>query len=293
MRDSELPFSASKMRKALRRDDLSVGVAKSTQLLSRQRLLRNSCVIYEHGNQVLAAYLGAKVGPGWRIYVQNLHADPLALFECKRVGVEEGMRKGPQTIEKAKQGAYVARSVSSLQKIRTRDGRLFGVLPMPDGQLQVRPYDELLRTIIDSGDKNLLQDFILTVGVVSNHGNWFTSGDQNKELKVLAQSYDWLLFLTDDGLTRFVRDLLLDPSEGYEEARQAFIGSYTGSRGQNRFTKIKMLLSADRAIQRYFIEHLPDIESWFQVISPTEASVSMLKQELDTLVGNDLREDFT
>ena len=104
MKDSELPFSASKVRKALRRDDLGTGLAKSTQLLSRQRLLRNSCVIYEHGDQVLTAYLGDKVGSGWRIYVQNLHPDPLALFECKRVGVEEGMRKGPQTIEKAKQG---------------------------------------------------------------------------------------------------------------------------------------------------------------------------------------------
>jgi len=32
------------------------------------------------------------------------------------------------------------------------------------------------------------------VGVVSNHGNWFIAEDHNKELKVLAQSYDWLLF---------------------------------------------------------------------------------------------------
>jgi hypothetical protein len=38
------------------------------------------------------------------------------------------MKKGPQTIEKAKQGAYVARTVSSLQKIRLRDGVLGGVV---------------------------------------------------------------------------------------------------------------------------------------------------------------------
>ena len=43
---------------------------------------------------------------------------------------------------------------------------------------------------------------------MSNHGNWFTSGNQNKEMKVLAQSYDWLLFLTDDGLAQFITDLL-------------------------------------------------------------------------------------
>ena len=52
---------------------------------------------------------------GCTIALNDLIAEPFAIFECKRVGVEEGMRKGPQTIEKAKQGAYVARSVSSLQ----------------------------------------------------------------------------------------------------------------------------------------------------------------------------------
>ena len=35
----------------------------------------------------------------------DLFDEPFAIFECKRVGVEEGMRKGPQRIEKAKQGA--------------------------------------------------------------------------------------------------------------------------------------------------------------------------------------------
>jgi hypothetical protein len=52
-----------------------------------------------------------------------------------------------------------------------------------------------MEEVIYSNDKELLRRFILTVGVVSNHGNWFTSENPNKELKVLAQSYDWLLFL--------------------------------------------------------------------------------------------------
>ena len=42
------------------------------------------------------------------VHVNHLHRQPYAVFECKRVGVEEGMKKGPQTIEKAKQGAYMA-----------------------------------------------------------------------------------------------------------------------------------------------------------------------------------------
>lgn len=41
-------------------------------------------------------------------------------------------------------------------------------------------------------DKSELDGFILTIGVVSNHGNWFTADDLNKELLVLKQSYDWL-----------------------------------------------------------------------------------------------------
>lgn len=49
------------------------------------------------------------------------------MFECKRVGVEEGMKKGPQTIEKAKQGAYVALKSSSLQKVRDKNGEVYGV----------------------------------------------------------------------------------------------------------------------------------------------------------------------
>ena len=270
MEVADLPFSASKIRKQLPREEWTTCELKSTQLLSSRRLLRNSCVIYECGDEVVAAYLGEKLGTEWQIYVQALNSHPVALFECKRVGVEEGMRKGPQTIEKAKQGAYVARSVSSLQKIRTRDGSLYGVLPMLDGTLEAKPYDEIRKTIINSSDQNLLKDFTLTIGVVSNHGNWFTSGDQNKELRVLAQSYDWLLFLTDEGLTRFTDDLLLSPSEDYRWARQAFIDSYPRTSGPNMFTKIQMLLSADTAIQEYFAERLYEIENWLYRLSVSQ-----------------------
>ena len=56
------------------------------------------------------------------------------------------MRKGPQTIEKAKQGAYVARSVSSLQKFRLADGRLQGVIDLGGGNLRTGEYAPLLRS---------------------------------------------------------------------------------------------------------------------------------------------------
>lgn len=109
------------------------------------------------------------------------------------------------------QGAYVAKSVSSLHKVRKGTGELQGLIFQADGSLLSGSYEELILKVIQSEGPELLRDFILTVSVVSNHGNWFTSDDHNKELKVLAQSYDWLLFLTDEGLSQFIHELLLEP----------------------------------------------------------------------------------
>ena len=97
-------------------------------------------------------------------------------------------------------------------------------------------------------------DFTLTVGVVSNHGNWFTSDDHNKELKVLAQSYDWLLFLTDAGLSAFVESLLVKPAKQYKPVKDAFVKSYTGKKGSNRFTKVKIALAANLAEDRDVVQ---------------------------------------
>ena len=287
LRESDLPFTARKIQKAIGKDSWSRDNLKSNQLLSSTRLLRNACTIYESDDELALAYLGDKVKDEWEISVESLYIQPFAMFECKRVGVEEGMKKGPQTIEKAKQGAYVARTVSSLQKIRKADGSVYGVLPLPDNGLEVRPYDEFIRVIANSDERDLLNQFILTVGVVSNHGNWFTSDDHNKELRVLAQSYDWLLFLTDAGLVRFIDDLVLNPLEDYRSAREAFLNSYSGARGKNRFTKVTMHLAADKAIQRYFKEHLAEIEGWFNVVSPVDVSIEVLKRELDSLANKD------
>ena len=62
---------------------------------------------------------------------------------------------------------------------------------------------------------------------MSNHGNWFTAKNHNKELKVLAQSYDWLLFLTDKGLAQFIDELILNPKQEYIKIQEAFRNSYT------------------------------------------------------------------
>ena len=287
---SELPLTPRKLAKHISAADWPVGESKTTQLLTSDQILRNACVLYEDSARMIIAYLGKATKTAYRVSVHQLTPHPFAVLECKRVGVEEGVKKGPQTIEKAKQGAYVARTVSSLQKIRMSDGSIYGVLHLDSGDLRYEPYEQFLRAVIASDDACLLRDFTLTVGVVSNHGNWFTSDEHNKELKVLAQSYDWLLFLTDAGLSAFVEFLLVKPAKQYKPIRDAFVKSYTGKKGSNRFTKVKIALAADLALQKYFSANLPEIETWFNVISPAGRSIAELKQELDSLSEKNWKE---
>lgn len=281
----KLPVTPAKVIKKL--PHLSLDKRKTEPLLSTNGVQRNACVVGEGSEGPIAAHVNNLDNSNYELTVCELFTDPFAIFECKRVGVEEGVKKGPQTIEKAKQGAYVASSVSSLRKVRLRDGSFGGVIEKADGSLYTRPYRELVREVIDSNDSALLDGFILSIGVVSNHGNWFTSADQNKELKVLAQSYDWLLFLTDNGLTQFIERLLLKPSTELEPARRAFLESYSGSKGNNKFTKIKMDLEADKALRRYFAIHEDEVESWYNVISPSGNDITKLRADLQRLADKD------
>ena len=137
-----------------------------------------------------------------------------------------------------------------------------------------------------------MRDFTLSIGVVSNHGNWFTAGNQNKEMKVLAQSYDWLLFLTDEGLAEFIIDLLRSPLPRFKAVRDAFIASYPPSGGrkvENVFTKKKMEQTAHFALDAYFTANLTRIENWFNVISPNGGTLKDLKYILETLKNKDWR----
>lgn len=286
----DLPVTPAKIVRLMENPDWPVEDMKSSQLLSSGLVLRNACTLYEDSSRIVMAYLGEVCEHTYAVHVFELVKHPFAVLECKRVGVEEGVKKGPQTIEKAKQGAYVARSVSSLQKIRLSDGSVHGVLSVDDGTLRHKPYVEFLQEIVASDDPAMLRDFILTVGVVSNHGNWFTSDDHNKELQVLSQSYDWLLFLTDAGLTEFVQALLIDPDTPYKPVRDAFAGSYTGKKGKNAFTKVKVALAADLAMQEFFSSNASHVEAWFNVISPAGRSIAELKDELLSLASKDWKE---
>lgn len=289
-----LPLTTTKIAKNEKLAGIGITKAtlKKSTLLNKKYILRNSCTICDFGDNFLNAYLDALGNDSGTYSVVSLRQRPFAIFECKRVGVEEGMKKGPQTIEKAKQGAYVARTVSALQKIRLTDGSMGGLIQKRDGSFRHGDYYELMAEVIASDDPELLSQFILTVGVVSNHGNWFDhkSQNHNKELKVLAQSYDWLLFLTDAGVAQFIDELLFHPTEGLSAARDAFLASYTGKKGVNQFTKKQLSLAADAALQSYFNSRKKVIAGWFNIIAPAEKGLDVLKEELDTLKNKNWQE---
>lgn len=272
--------------------DLTGFERKNNQLLSNN-ILRNACTIAISENSFLLCSIKSDIGEKLELHIYEQNKKPYAMFECKRVGVEEGMTKGPQTIEKAKQGAYVARTASSLQKIRSESGEMQGIIYKSDGSYIIKPYINLMEEIIMSSDKELLRKFILTIGVVSNHGNWIkkdTNGDLSfseenfqKELMVLAQSYDWLLFLTDKGLSDFIDKLLLNPVPELQFLRETFLSSYTEGKKKNQFTKVQMNIEADRILLKYFKDNLETVENWFNIISPNQKSLTTLKDELEEL----------
>lgn len=284
---NEGSITANRIFKSIENKNLDKFERKNNTLLSKYNIIRNACTIGEGQYTFLLSSIKSVDQDKIQIDVFEQHQKAYAIFECKRVGVEEGMQKGPQTIEKAKQGAYVARAVSSLQKIRTDDGKRYGIIYKSDNTPHIKPYFDLLEEIVFSNDKELLRKFILTVGVVSNHGNWFTVENQNKEMKVLSQSYDWLLFLTDLGLSIFIEKLILKPSEDFIEIRNAFLRSYSPDKPRNEFTKVQMNFNADKALLKYFSENLTEIESWFNVIAPSGKNIKELKQELKELSKKD------
>ncbi len=274
---NDSPITSNYIKKQISADGLEF---KHATLLDKTKIKKNACTIATSENIFMNAYLDNKSNT---INCVSLINQPFAMFECKRVGVEEGMKKGPQTIEKAKQGSYVARTVSSLQRIRKNDGKMYGCCFDENGNCIIDEYYKLQREIINSDSHVLLRNFILTVGVISNHGNWFTAENMNKELKVLAQSYDWLIFLTDSGLSQFISDLLINPQKEYEPVKVAFEASYSAGKYTNMFTKSRINLDADVAIAKYFAKNIESIEKWFNVIAPTETSLSQLKNDLQIL----------
>jgi hypothetical protein len=97
---------------------------------------------------------------------------------------------------------------------------------------------------------------------------------------VLAQSYDWLLFLTDAGLAGFIQDILLKPKAELQPARDAFLASYTANKKKNQFTKVQMSALADAVLQNYFRANQKNIEGWFNIITPKTGGLPLLRKQL-------------
>ena len=275
--ETDIPINSNFIKKQIENDGI---LFKNSTILDKNLIRKNACTIAAFDGGFINAYLDEK---SEELQCISLKDKPFAMFECKRVGVEEGMKKGPQTIEKAKQGSYVARTVSALQRIRKEDGKIYGCIFDDNGNCIIDEYYKLCRQIIETDKPSLLRNFILTIGVISNHGNWFTAENMNKELKVLAQSYDWLVFLTDDGLVKFITELLINPQKEYEAVKTAFEKSYSADKKINMFTKSKIGLDADIALTKYFQENISAVEKWFNVISPNGAALSDLKDDLQKL----------
>lgn len=275
-------------RQIAKRIELADTFVLTGQKVINKGVIQNACVIGSDEKSMVIAAPDRVSTNSTTLHTYILDKHAYAMIECKRVG-KEGDAKGPQTIEKAKQGAYVAKTTSSLQKVRNDQGGLDGIYYV-NGEAYVGPYNQLLREIIFNGQPQQLRDFTLSIGVVSNHGNWFTAGNQNKEMKVLAQSYDWLLFLTDEGLVEFIVDLIRSPLPKYKAVRDAFIASYPPSGGpkiDNSFTKKKMEQEAHFALDAYFAANFDRIEKWFNVISLGGGTLQDLRQILMTLKEKD------
>lgn len=273
--DNPRPLTYSGVRKLFK---YVPAECKSGSFIDKDYIIKNSAVIGKEDG-----IIGICNATNDKIILSQIAETASAMFECKRVGVEDGQKKGPQTIEKAKQGAYVALRSSSLQKVRDMDGNVYGVY-FTDGKLQTQKYDEALKSCLETGN---IENFILSFGIVSNHGNWFTANDMNKELKVLAQSYDRLLFLTDDGLYTFIDKTILHPAPEYTPIRDAFIGSYSEGRKHNTFTKSRISLDAHKALTAFFHNNVSSIENWFNVISPDGMTMAEIRQQLHIFIYNE------
>ncbi|MDR0348828.1 MAG: hypothetical protein LBH90_04960 [Tannerella sp.] len=275
LHEKDIPLSCRTIIKKYFSEDKNI--LKTGMIIDKNKVIKNAFVLVKRENSFVNIYINSSNG-SYAIY--ELKNKPFAMFECKRVGVEEGMKKGPQTIEKAKQGSYVARTVSSLQRIRYDNGSLAGIIQKENGTFLIDDYYTLLNEIINSNDYEVLKNFILTVGIISNHGNWFTSDNLNKELKVLAQSYDWLVFLTDRGIGEFITDMLIKPQKENVSIKAAFDKSYNEHKKGNVFTKVKIDYDADVALTHYFKQNEDKTNAWFNVITPREKSLNKLKTDL-------------
>jgi hypothetical protein len=75
--------------------------ARSNQLLSTSGVLRNACTIGDVAGGFIVADLQGVQEDKFSVNVCLLRPNPFAIVECKRVGVEEGTKKGASNYRKS------------------------------------------------------------------------------------------------------------------------------------------------------------------------------------------------
>lgn len=160
-----------------------------------------------------------------------------------------------------------------MQKVKDANGDIQGVYFNDTNSPIIEDYNSIINKLINN--KIVLKNFILTIGVISNHGNWFTQDNKNKELEVLCNAYDWLIFLTDEGLTEFISDIFQIP-----ECLSAFKYSYelninTSRKNVNIFTKSNISYEVDKKLTEYFHDNINKINSWFNIINKDQNTKMM------------------
>ena len=98
--------------------------------------------------------------------------------------------------------------------------------------------------------------------------------------------FDWLLFLTDKGLTKFINDLLITPQPEYEIVKKIFEKTYPSDKNY-KFTKSQINYDAHIALCNYFEKNLEEIEKWFNIITLGGLTIDNLKDQIRILHGKD------
>jgi len=204
-----------------------------------------------------------------------LDPQPIGFIECKRVGLEEGTTSGPQTIEKAKQATLVAFRTSRLQKIITSDGKK-GLL-IDDDHVEVGNFEELWEDTLSEGDPEELRGVVRSVLFFSNHGNWYPQDNEGKGVKMIKSSFDWAVWVEDEGLIELIEFVLNDT-----DMRNAFNLHVESS--ETILTKSKFESDARESMLEFVSSNWDRIsEDWFTVLEPEGKSIEDLMDEFRTV----------
>lgn len=217
--------------------------------------------------------LSSETGTRCDVSINRLANSAYAKVECKRVGIELTADSAPQTIEKAKQGAYAADHASSFQSIYTRGGEKLGV--MLGDRIRVGPYDQLRNQIINGEIPGMLEGYCSTLFVFSEPSNWQTSnGVWKKDLEVLRASFDWVMYLEDEAFIHFCENFHLADSEGGDNSVRNWIHDNA------KLSQIPW--NAYNELMEYVRENPP--AEWFAVHTPEEGNTTLLIEEMEALL---------